>query len=369
MNNIGPKTFAKSAQYDVLFKDIIINSEQRNTTKYPLPNGYKVNFQGINNQIFKAELIEVYVPSATDTAINIKPDKNRLYFSYTYNTSNTIEGFVVVQAGTYLSPQTLGKEIQRQLDLFFSQAIPANTNLTYGITIGYNVNLNRYIIGDRSANKYQTITLKVIGDTFNGEVITNTIQEALKLYVSEVEYLTSNPLIIKKNGDNIIKPTIATTGDYGFYNNNGVTGFITLDKDAVFGNSILSDVVLTNCKIFLSLGPSLNPSDSTLTFVIKENNSTKVVPGNVFCQVPTNSPVSSASVKTLLNQPAFYSSVQYYNPCINNLNNLVITWYDEYGNLLDNILDHCLTVRVFYYQKNNPITDISTKSTIGYGNY
>ena len=55
-----------------------------------------------------------------------------------------------------------------------------------------------------------------------------------------------------------------------------------------------------------------------------------------------------------------YSSVQFYNPPINNINNLEIVWYSENGLPLK-ILDHCFTIRIYYFQKRNTATAFSTQ--------
>jgi hypothetical protein len=370
----GPKTFATAAQYDILFKDIIVNSELRNNPKETSANGYTINFNIVSNQIFKAELVEVYVPSATDTAVNVKANSNRLYFNYEYNSGDNVKGFIVVQAGTYLNPQAIAKEIQRQFDIFFAEAIPGNTTLTYGINVLYNINLNRYLFSDREPLKTESITIYKEGtnDPDLG-LITNSIEEVLKLYISDPDLLVSNPLTIANNNNvsGQVKPVISSPGDYGYYNQDGNTGTIPLENDTFFGNCILSDVVLTNCKIFLSLGPDYCSSTSTVFFAKGNNNNDVNTPEGkfIFCQVPTNSPISSSTVRSLLSQPHFFSCTQYYNPTIVNKNNFKVNWYNEYGQSLDNILEHCFTIRLYYYQKNNPVTDISTQSVSSYGSF
>ena len=372
--NPGPKTFASADQYDVLFKDIIVNSELRNNPKTTNANGYIINFDVVTNQIFKAELVEVYVPSATDTAVNVKAGGNRLYFTYSYDEGSTVNGFIVIQAGTYLNPQSVGTELQRQFDIFFKESIPDNTSLTYGIKVAYNMNLNRYMFTDRESFKTESITFYKLGDTVPDlGLVSNSMEDVIKLYTSDPDLLVSNPLSI--NNDNgvagQVKPVIASPGDYGvYYNSDGSTGAIPLENDAYFGNTILSNVVLTNCKIFLSLGSEYCSSNSTIFFAKGTNNSDKTTPEGkfIFCQVPTNGPVSSAIARTLLAQPHTFSCTQYYNPAIVIKNSFRVNWYNEYGESLDNILEHCFTVRVYYYQKNNPVTETSVRSVISYGN-
>ena len=124
----------------------------------------------------------------------------------------------------------------------------------------------------------------------------------------------------------------------------------------MLSNSILSGVVLTTDQLYLSLG-QLNGDTCN---IIAEQDPT-VSLGNVpsiFCQVPNNNIASSAAVRTFLNQPNMYSSIQFYNPLLNKINNIHIQWYNDNGNLV-NILDHTFTLRVHYFQKRISVTDFS----------
>lgn len=369
-NTVGQQSFSTASQYDTLFKDVIVNSEFRNSGTSA--NNYTITFNKITNQIFKAELIEVYIPSTTDTSINITPTSNRLYFKYVG--PSDVYGFIVIQPGSYLSPQALGREIQRQLDIFFSNAI--SPTLTYGFNVTYNVNLNRYIFTDRYlTNSIGSIQIYKKDEVVPGlGTISNSIANVLKLYTSSSDsaLMSSNHIIINPNNNvaGLLKPSIATSGEYGQYSDGSTTTDIPLTSDIYFGNSIVSDVVLTNCKIFLSLGDTYASSNDTILFGNGPTNTTisDVTGKQVFCQVPTNSPASSASVKTLLNQPNFYSCTQYYNPTITNVTTFQVNWYDEYGNSLNNILEHCFTIRFYYYLKSNPNTNVSIPSLLQWGN-
>jgi hypothetical protein len=97
--------------------------------------------------------------------------------------------------------------------------------------------------------------------------------------------------------------------------------------------------------------------DTCVVVPDQAGNSLGNVP-NVFCQVPNNTTVSSHSVKTLLNQPSNYSSIQFYNPPISKINKLEIKWYNDNGELV-RLLDHCFTVRIHYFQKRINTTDFS----------
>jgi hypothetical protein len=371
--DIGANTFATAAQYDTLFIDVIVNSELRKNNTTTKANGYEVKFPKISTQIFKAELVEVYVPSATDTTVNIKAESNRLYFTYSYDLE-LISGFIVIQPGTYLNPQSIAKELQRQFNIFFQNTIGDSS---YGINIGYNINLNRYIFTDKNTNNPPTHSIQLfkIGDpdpTIPAGIIINSIEKVLKLYTSssDSDLMQSNPIIIKGNTatSGQIKPQVGTTGDYGVYKlTDGSTGSIPLSDDTLFGNSIVSDVVLTNCKIFLSLGSEYTSANVPLQFADGGENSTSPQGQYIFSQIPTNCPVSSSTVRTLLNQPSFFSCTQYYNPTITGKNKFTVNWFNEYGDPLDNILEHCFTIRFYYFQKSNQITQISTANTSNYG--
>jgi hypothetical protein len=303
--------------------------------------------------VYKAELIDVYIPAATDESVNIPTTGNRLYFSYTTTLlpPTTVVGYVQIQAGTYMSPDSVAKELSRQ---FYDVLTAAGLSIskTVGVCVEYDKNLNRYIIKD----KQYAIPGTLIIFTENGFVtptspiytVTNSIGSALMLdlrpfYVSQPENVNSDP-------DGNLYVDSASPGDYG--NANGVD--VPLNVDCAFSNCILSDVVLTHCKLYLSLG-KLNGDTCNIT--PDENGSNKNVPP-VFCQVPNNTCVSSAAVKTLLNQPHNFSAIQFYNPPISKVNKFEVKWYTDDGNLV-RILDHCFTIRIYYFQKRISTTDFS----------
>jgi hypothetical protein len=123
----GQNTNTNQNNYDLVFKDVIVSSDKRNYQKYPNPNNYTINLNLTINKIYKAEIIDVYIPSATDKTVNIPPDQNRLYFKYT-NTygdppvTKTTIGYIVIQPGTYCSPSSIAKELSRQFDIVLTYA-------------------------------------------------------------------------------------------------------------------------------------------------------------------------------------------------------------------------------------------------------
>lgn len=339
----GANVNVSQNKYDLLFKDVLVSSEKRNHVKYPNPNNYYVHLNIKLDKIYKAELIDVYIPAATDESVNIL--SNRLYFTYTSGVT-VVTGYVAIQPGTYMSPDSLAKELSRQFYIVLTAA-GLVISKTVGVCVEYDKNLNRYLIKD----KQYTIPATLIIYTQNGYIIdpnntvTDSINNALML---DNQIYISGPKIIKYN--NVLYVANAVPGDYGEFN--GVN--VPLNSDCAFSNCILSEVVLTHCKLYLSLG-KLNGDTCNLT--PDENGTDKNVPP-VFCQVPNNTCVSSASVKTLLNQPHNFSAIQFYNPPISKVNKLEIKWYTEDGSLV-RILDHCFTVRIYYFQKRIDTTDFS----------
>ena len=51
----GANTSYDQNKFDLIFKDILVNSEKRNTDKYPNPNEYSVKLNINLNKIYKAE--------------------------------------------------------------------------------------------------------------------------------------------------------------------------------------------------------------------------------------------------------------------------------------------------------------------------
>jgi len=312
------------------------------------------------NKIYKAEIIDVYIPSATDKTVNIPPDQNRLYFKYT-NTygdppeTKTTIGYVIIQSGTYCSPSSIAKELSRQFDTVLKYAGFDTTQETIGIKVDYSSNLNRYIFRDKQIEVPGTLIIYPNNGyitSYLGNEVQNSMAELLMLPTLSDE-LVSGPRFIKSTVGDYLYPGDAEPGDYGAQTTN-LPGYVPLNLDSIFSNCVLSNLVLTNCKIFLSLG-KLN--GDTCNLVQDESGKGNNVPP-IFCQIPNNTSVSSSSVKTLLNQPNVFSAIQFYNPPISKLNTLNVTWYQETGELI-RILEHCFTVRIYYFQKRSVYTGFS----------
>jgi len=333
-------------KYDLLFKDILVSSDKRNITKYPNPNNYNIYLNLNIDKIYKAELIDVYIPAATDDSVNIPTFANRLYFTYTGTL--TVTGYIFIQAGTYMSPDSIAIELTRQFCIILTGA-GIVVSKTVGVSVIYDKNLNRYIIKDRDISIPGTLIIYGENGYIIGSItVTNSITQLLML---EDNIYVSGPKYIDSTIDGTLYIRTAVLGDYGEFN--GIP--VPLNAECLFSNCIISDVVLTHCKLYLSLG-KLN--GNTCNIVSNQNEiNTGNVP-QVFCQIPNNTCVSSAAVKTLLNQPHNFSAIQFYNPPISKVNKLDIKWYTDDGTLV-RILDHCFTVRIFYFQKRIDTTDFS----------
>jgi hypothetical protein len=357
----GQNVSYKQNEYDLIFKDIIINSQKRNTVKHPNPNKYSINLPFNLVKIYKAELINVNIPAATDKTVNIRPDANRIYFQY-INACKTqsVTGYVVIQPGTYLSPSAIATELERQICSVIN-ITGLCISKTVGVSIQYNQNLNRYVFRDRF---YNCETGEIPEGTFaifprngdyimNNTTVTNSMADVLNLLYDKDQFpiamIVSGPKTFNdKNGVLVIDN--AVPGDFGEVNGR----FLPVNRDIYFSNCILSDVVLTDCNLLLSIN-KLN--GNTCNVPPDESGKDYNIP-DIFCQIPNNTTVSSANVKTLLNQPSVWSTIQFYNPPVSKLNRLDITWYDENGAPLK-ILDHCFTIRIYYLQRRLATTDFS----------
>jgi hypothetical protein len=325
----GPNVTSDQTSYDIIFKDVIVKSKNRNLNIYPNPNNYTIRFNENITQIYKAELISVNVPAATDIAVNLTSNSNRLYFTY-----NGVDGYVKLQAGTYLNPTNIAIELQRQFNII----IPG------GVIASYNSNLNRYIF---VAPAGILLTLHPVNGTVFGIY---TVQDSIGTSLN----LNQNPLFNSTQAINIIDNgygvlEVVASNIYGSY------GGVDTLTDTQFENTIASELVLTDSNIYLSLA-KLN--SNTIQFISNENNFISSNIPSIFCEIPNNTTVSSNEVKTLLNQPCVWTSENFYNPPLSDVRKLEITWYNENGNLI-NINEHSFTLRIHYLQKRNQSTAFS----------
>jgi len=348
----GANVTSNQDAYDLVYKDISVKSENRNSSLYPNPNNYSINLNTNIKKIYKAEIIALNVPAATDAAVNITNSTNRLYFSYTnVDEGVNVIGYLEIQAGTYLNPTAVASEVQAQLNSVITAGGATNT-----ITVTYNTNLNRYLFIDSQTDSGQFSVYPFNDSNIPGYTVVNSIGPSMGL-ITQVEgsydLTTTGPINIATSPDGSLYVTGAVAGDYGSYNENPLD--LNNTTEPTFGNTIASKLILVDCSIYLSLGV-LN-GDTLLIVPDQSGNNVNIPP--VFCQIPNNTATSSATTKTLFAEPAVWSAVSFYNPPISNLDKLDVKWYNENGQLI-NILDHCFTIRVYYFQKRNPTTEFST---------
>jgi len=335
----GANIINNQDSYDLVFKDIIVKSENRNKCTYPNPNTYSITLPEHMVKIYKAELIAVNVPAATDHTVNLSSTTNRLYFSYNDTSGNdpgsNNYGYIVLQAGTYLNPTGIANELQRK----FNDAVQPNNT----ILAKYDTNLNRYLLRTKIGTVLTIFPFD--GETCGSYTVQNSIGPSLKIPCC-VGYNSTQPINFIDNiyGTVVISKFV----DYGSYNE------VPID-DQILNNTIASDTVLTDCSIYLSLG-ALN--SNTIQFATDESCHGNTSIGSIFCEIPNNTSVSSTSNKTILTQPSVWSAMNFYNPPISNIRKIDIKWYDEHGGPI-NILEHCFTIRIYYFQKRNNTTIFS----------
>ena len=139
-----------------------------------------------------------------------------------------------------------------------------------------------------------------------------------------------------------------------------------------FNNSINTEVV--NKTLILSI-PHMNQN----TFRVAGNNGNGNSGNNstqsqIFCQVPdNNTPLTptnliSNNIISLFISGKMFDTVQYYNPPINKINFIDVSWYTPNANIVPvdtsgssgTINTFYFTLRIYYFQKRNNTSSFST---------
>ena len=140
------------------------------------------------------------------------------------------------------------------------------------------------------------------------------------------------------------------------------------NKTVVVAGNISGSGSQTN-QVFNPSTGQYNPVTSTVNIQGQGNN---VVQGDIFCQIPdNNTPLTSASQTSnntisLLIGPHMYDSIQFYNPPLNKINTLNVSWFDTasnsivVGNSSGMITSFYFTLRIHYFQKRCGTTSFST---------
>jgi hypothetical protein len=119
-----------------------------------------------------------------------------------------------------------------------------------------------------------------------------------------------------------------------------------------------------------------NPSTGQYTPTVVNNSiqgqGSNNVQGAVFCQIPdNNTPLTlgsqtSNNIISLLIGPHMYDSIQFYNPPINRINTIDVSWFDTLSNPVTigsssgNITSFYFTLRIHYFQKRYATSSYST---------
>ena len=118
--------------------------------------------------------------------------------------------------------------------------------------------------------------------------------------------------------------------------------------------------------------PGSNPPVYTNVTGANSSQGNNQIQGDIFCQIPDFSSaltLSTTDTISLYIGPHMYESIQFYNPPISKINRLDIQLYDQYTNLLNinptipqsgDVLTFYFTLRIYYLQKRNTISSIST---------
>ena len=331
----------KKDTYDLIFKDLVVSSNRRDTTSYPNPTSYVLELDMSLYNIHKAELIDVSIPAATDPHINITPEANRLYMSYMSNVF-----YIQVRAGTYFSVVTLCCEMQNHINNALD-----TLSIDHGtVSVQYNVDYNRIIFSDTLSTSTGTLHIypqngSIIHGSGFDYTVQNSMASVLKLDTSQEDLVSSRIIFKHKSVKELeLVPIAPSAGEYGSVNGTDVPlSTIFTGCKPINLSSICSEPITCQKGLFMSID-SLN--GTTVNMVA----GTKKTPP-IFCRIPTNGEPTSTDSKKMPLAPMFSAS-QVYNPPLAYLRKLDVTFYDDEGNTV-NLLDHSFTLRVYYFQKVN----------------
>lgn len=184
----------------------------------------------------------------------------------------------------------------------------------------------------------------------------------------------------------LVSKDIIVCSDLGTYNPDKTVYSFNLGTDNInniykaelvsatikFNNFINTEVV--NKTLILSI-PHMNQN----TFRVAGNNGNGNSGNNstqsqIFCQVPdNNTPLTPASLTSnniisLFISGKMFDTVQYYNPPINKINFIDVSWYTPNANVVPvdtsgssgTINTFYFTLRIYYFQKRNNTSSFST---------
>ena len=117
--------------------------------------------------------------------------------------------------------------------------------------------------------------------------------------------------------------------------------------------------------------PGSNPPVYAIVTGANNSQGSNQIQGDIFCQIPDSTsaltPVGTFNnVLSLYIGPHMYESVQFYNPPLSKITRLDVQLYDQFTNLLSfgtgpgNLKSFYFTLRIYYLQKRNTMSSIST---------
>jgi len=119
--------------------------------------------------------------------------------------------------------------------------------------------------------------------------------------------------------------------------------------------------------------PATNTYEPVDVITANSGQGSNIVQGAIFCQIPdNNTPLTAASLTSnntisLLIGAKVFETLQFYNPPINKINQIDVTWFDTQSNqiVLSNstsgaINKYYFTLRIHYFQKRYNTTAFST---------
>ena len=182
--------------------------------------------------------------------------------------------------------------------------------------------------------------------------------------------LVSNDIIIDSTLGSFNSDHSVCTFNLNTDNINKIYKTELISATVAFKNKINDKV--KNSTLILSI-PQLNQN----TFKVASKNSSSQ--SHIFCQIPDNcTPLTPGTLTTnniisLFIGARMFDTVQYYNPPINKVNTIDISWFATNGIPVlagdasdGDITKFYFTLRMYYFQKRNNVSSFST-SVFNYG--
>jgi len=179
--------------------------------------------------------------------------------------------------------------------------------------------------------------------------------------------LVSKDIIICSNLGTLSSDKSTVSFNLGLDNINQIYKAELVTATVVFDGSI--NPLVVNKTLILSI-PQLNQNTFRVAGNATKNNVTQ---SSIFCQIPDNStPITPGSLTSngiisLYIGARMFDTVQYYNPPINKVNTIDISWFSPDATIVrvatgtpGDIASFYFTLRIYYFQKRNNTSLFST---------